>query len=144
VFSLPHDHNTTGKVEHINGVIADVLRSFANERCDDWQALVPLVKLAINYSASPLGSGYTPFYAYSGQHPRRLLTQPSPPDPAGQVGVGEAAAHLMVRVTEEVQALLQECQARRKAEYDAHRRDVQFAVGDKVLLDTKHTQPPSR
>jgi hypothetical protein len=32
VFCSPHHHNTTGKVERINGVIADVLRSFANAR----------------------------------------------------------------------------------------------------------------
>ena len=42
---------------------ADVLRSFAGKRADDWPALVPLVEFAINDSASPLGSAYTPFYA---------------------------------------------------------------------------------
>ncbi len=91
VFGSPHHHNTTGKVEHINGVIADVVRSFANECGVDWPALVPLVEFAINDLASPVGSGYTPFYADRGQHPRRPLTQPSPPDPAGPVGDGEAA-----------------------------------------------------
>ena len=46
----------------------------------------------------------------------------------------------------EVRALLQErhWQDRRKAELDATRRDVQFAVGDEVLLDTEHTPLPSR
>ena len=40
--------------------------------------------------------------------------------------------------------LLQEWQDRRKAELDAHRRDVRrcFAVSDEVLLDTKHTPLP--
>jgi hypothetical protein len=50
----------------------------------------------------------------------------------------------MARVTAEVRALLQERQERRKAELDAHLRDVQFAVGDEVLLDTEHTPLPSR
>ncbi len=53
-------------MERINGVIADVLRSFANERGDDWPALVPLVEFAINDSASPLGSGY---YSSSARSP---------------------------------------------------------------------------
>jgi hypothetical protein len=119
VFGSPLEHNTTGKVERINGVMADVLRSFANERGDDWPAFVPLVEFAINDSALPLGSGYTRWR-------------------------GGAAARLMVRVTEEVRALLQECQARRKAEYDAHRRDVQFAVGEEVLVYTEDTPLPSR
>jgi hypothetical protein len=39
---------------------------------------------------------------------------------------------------------LQVCQARRKAEFDAHRRDVRFAVGDEVLLDKEYTPLPSR
>ena len=59
-------------------------------------------------------------------------------------GAGEAAANLMMRVTAEVRALLQERQDQRKAEHDAHRRNVQFAVGDEVLLDTEHTPLPSR
>ena len=52
----------------------------------------------------------------------------------------------MGRVTEEVLALLQERQDRRKAELDASWRDVQFDVGDdsEVLLDTAHTPLPSR
>ena len=54
IYGSPHHHNTTSKVEHINGVIADVLRSFAGERTDDWPARVPLVEFAINDSVSPL------------------------------------------------------------------------------------------
>ena len=50
----------------------------------------------------------------------------------------------MGRVTAEVRALSQERQDRRKAELDAARRDVKFAVGDEVLLDTEHTPLPSR
>jgi hypothetical protein len=42
-----------------------------------------------NDSASPLGSGYTPFYADRGQHPRRPLVPPAAPDSAGP---GEAVA----------------------------------------------------
>jgi hypothetical protein len=37
-----------------------------------------------------------------------------------------------------------ERQDQRKAELDVHRRDVRFAVGDEVLLDTEHTPLPSR
>ena len=141
IFGSPHHHNTTSKVERVNGVIADVLRSFTGERADDWPDFVPLVEFAINDSASPLGSGYTPFYADRGQHPRRPLVPPAAPDSAGP---GEAVADLMGRVTAEVRALLQERQDRRKEELDAHRRDVRFAVGDEVLLDTEHAPLPSR
>ena len=39
IFGSPHHHNTTSKVERVNGVIADVLHSFAGERADGWPAL---------------------------------------------------------------------------------------------------------
>jgi hypothetical protein len=144
IFGSPHHHNTTSKVERVNGVIANVLRAVASDRCDDWPEFLQLVEFAINDSASPLGSGYTPFYADRGQHPRRPLTPPDAPDPAAPAGSGKATAHLMARVTAEVRALLQERQDLRKAELDAHRRDIQFAAGDEVLLDTEHTPLPSR
>ena len=143
-FGSPHHHNTTSKVEHINGVTADVLRCSAGDRCDDRPDFVPLAEFALNDSASFLGSGYTPFFAVRGHHPRRPLAPPDAPDPALPGDSGEAAAHLMGRITAEVRALLQERQDRRKAELDTHRWDVQFAVGDEVLLDTEHTPLPSR
>ena len=54
IFGSPHRHNTTSKVERVNGVIADILRPFAGERADEWPALVLT---------------HTPFYADRGQHP---------------------------------------------------------------------------
>ena len=74
IYGSPHHHKTASKVKCTNGVIADVLHSLAGERADDWPALMPQVKFAINDSASPLGSGYTPFHADRGQHPRRPRT----------------------------------------------------------------------
>ena len=48
----------------------------------------------------------------------------------------------MGRATAEVRALLQARQGRRKEELDASQRDVRFAVGEEVLLDTEHTLSP--
>ena len=67
-FGSPHHHNTSGKVERVNGVIAAILRSFAVERADDWPALV-LVEFAIDDSASPLGTAMAP-----ATRPSSLLT----------------------------------------------------------------------
>jgi hypothetical protein len=109
IFGSPHRHNTTSKVERVNCVLADseVLRCVSGERAGYWPNFVQLVEFTIIDSASPLGSGYTPFYANRGQHPRRSLVPPPASDPAGS---GEAVADLMGRVTTEVLALLQERQ----------------------------------
>ncbi len=50
---------------------------------------------------------------------------------------------VLVQVTGEVLALLQERQDRRKAKLLAHRRDVHFTVREEVLLHTEHTPLPS-
>ena len=46
-------------------------------------------------------------------------------------------------MTTEARAPLQERRERRKAEVDAHRRGVRFAVGDEALLDSEHTPTPT-
>jgi hypothetical protein len=105
---------------------------------------VPLAEFAINDSVSPQGLGYTSFNADRIQHQRRPLTPTDASDAAAPAGSGEAATQLMARVKAEARALLQERQERSKAELDGHCRDVQFAVGDAMLLDTTHTPLPSR
>jgi hypothetical protein len=145
IFGSLHHHNTTSNVECVNGVITEV--AIAGNSSDNWLELVQLVEFAINDSASTLGSGYTQFYADRGQYPRTGAQAPLPARCARLCclpGSGEVAAHLMARITAQVLALLQEQQDRRKAALDAHRRDVQLAVGDEVLLDTEHTPLPSR
>ena len=76
IFGSPYHHNTNSRTERVNAVIADVLRSFVEGRQDDWPTLIPLVEFAVNDSASPIGHGYTAFYADRGQHPRRPLSTP--------------------------------------------------------------------
>ena len=56
IFGSPHHHNTNSRTERVNGVIADVLRSFVDGRQDDWPSLIPLVEFAINDTAFPPGS----------------------------------------------------------------------------------------
>ena len=73
IFGLQEHHNTTSKVELVNSVIADVLCALVNDWQDNWPELTQLVEFAINNTASPLGTGFTPFFADSCQHPRSPL-----------------------------------------------------------------------
>ena len=130
-FGSPEHHNTTCKVERVNSVIADVLRAFVNDWQDNWPELTPLVEFAINDAASPLGTGFTPFFADRGQHPRRPLAPPTS-GRAPEARGGEAVALLMASVTAETRALLQERQDARKARLDPRQRDVRFALGDQL------------
>ena len=101
------------------------------------------MEFAINDTASPLGTGFTPSCADSGQHQRRPLAPPTS-GPALEARGGKAVALLMARVTSKTRALLQERQDARKARLDPRRRDVRFAPGDQVLLDSECTPPLPR
>ena len=114
-------------------------------------------RTSMRTSASVLGSGHTPFYANSGQHPRRLLARPRQdgPDPAqcpGRVrqtlrggpraswprnsrGAGAAA-----------RAAGQAKGGARFSPAGLRRRAARRGPGDeaRVLLDTGHTPLPSR
>ena len=129
IFGLQEHHNTMSKVKLVNGVIADILRAFVNDRQDNWPELIPLVELAINNTAFPLGTGFTPFFADSGQHQRCPLAPPTS-GTAPEARGGEAVALLMGSVTAETCALLQEWQDAWKAHLDPRRRDVRFAQGN--------------
>ena len=66
--------NTNAKVERANGVLGDVLRSFANPRKDDWDLYLPFAVFAINNSVSTLGRHVTPLFIDGGAHSRLPLT----------------------------------------------------------------------
>ena len=70
VLGSTHHHAATSKVERVNSAITDVVRSFrqrARRRLDGPRA----------------ATGYTPFYADRGQHPRRPRTPPPHPTRRG-------------------------------------------------------------
>jgi hypothetical protein len=80
-FGSPHHHNTTSKSkvrERINGVIAEVLRSFANERVDRARAAHRLGVRHRSSSASPATQLSTPSAASTLATPAasRSLTAP--------------------------------------------------------------------
>ena len=124
-------------------LVKGYLRAFVNDRQDNWQELTQLVEFTINNTASPLSTGFTPFFADCCQHPRCPLAPPTS-GTAQEARGCEAVALLMGSVTTETRALLQERQDARKARLDPRRRDVRFAPGDQVLLDSERTPLPSR
>ena len=72
------------------------------------------MEFAINNTASPLGTGFTPFFADSSQHQSSLLAPPT----SGTVLEGRGGKEvvlLMGSVTAKIRALLQEWQDARKA-----------------------------
>jgi hypothetical protein len=137
---------TDGQTERVNRVIGEYLRSFVNERQDDWDLLLPMAEFALNNSVHS-SSGFTPFYLNSGQHPLNPLTSlgergcrrlsPTGGDqrllPAVDAFVKDIAG-----VVHQAKVHLRAAQDRQKSYADRNRRELTFSVGDKVLLKTKN------
>ena len=56
IFASQHLHSIL-MAERVNGVVANVRRSSASERADDWPTILRLVQFAVHDSASHLGTG---------------------------------------------------------------------------------------
>ena len=123
-----------GQMERANRSIKEMLRAYVGKRQNGWDERLGMVEFAYNNSVHS-SSGYTPFYLCYGRHPV------SPVNLVSQVESRNEAADSFLRQLEEdvAQALqnLRRAQDRQKEYADRRRRDVEFQVGDEVLLSTK-------
>jgi hypothetical protein len=135
--SAAYHPQTDGQTERANRTLEEMLRSRVNFRQSDWDEHLATAELAINNSQQA-STGFTPFYLNSGQEVRLPLDQAiaglrpsSNPEATDRIrrlktDLDRARAHI-------------ETAQKRQAKYaDQRRREVQFAVGDQVLLSTEH------
>ena len=126
---------TDGQTERANRSIEEMLRAFVGNRQNDWDERLGMVEFAYN-NAVHSSSGFTPFYLCYGRHPVSPVTMLS------QVESKNEAADLFLRQLEEdvAQAIsnLKRAQDKQKDYADRRRREVEFQVGDQVLLSTRN------
>jgi hypothetical protein len=142
--STANHPQTDGQAERANGLIEEVLRSYVNIHQNDWDEHLPTVEYAANDSVQA-STGVTAFKAIYGRDlisPLALMAQPPPPE-------GDAVArrrHESIRAFsarmaaqyKDIQASIRAAQERQKKYANEKRRDVEFKVGDQVLLRADH------
>ena len=126
---------TDGQTERANRSIEEMLRAFVGRRQNDWDERLGMIEFAYN-NAVHSSSGFTPFYLCYGRHPV------SPVNLLSQVESKNEAADSFLRQMEEdvAQAIsnLKRAQDKQKSYADKRRRELEFQVGDQVLLATKN------
>ena len=131
---------TDGQTERVNRMLEEYLRHYVSPMQDNWDQFLPMAEFALNDSYHS-SIGMTPFYMTYGYHPRvpDRVGQSSRDNPTGQQYVDNIHA-----ATKRAKQLLAEAQQKMKLYADKKRRDLQFAVGDRVLLSTLnvHLQTP--
>ena len=133
---------TDGNTERVNRVMEDMLRHYVRADQTDWDTWLPMVEFAINNSwHSSINN--TPFFLNYGRHPRSptefvLQAAKRGREPDDHVPAVKDMIQNMHDAIAEAKRCLQAAQQRQKAYADMHRRDVEFKVGDQVLLSTKN------
>ena len=133
------DHpQTDGQTENANKTLLQLLRSYCVANPRTWDELLSMAELAYNNHAQ-VSTGVSPFYATYGRHP----TMPADllaARPATKKSVEDLLRDIHA-TWDHVKTRLGRAQERQRRYADKRRRDVTYAVGDKVLVDTKLFRP---
>ena len=123
------------QTEIMNRYLQDMLRHYTSPRQDDWDVKLYAAEFAVNNSWNSSIQN-TPFFLTYGQHPLTPLTlNTERVVPSATAFVSELATHI-----NDAKTMLKTAQARQKTFYDSRHRDVQFRVGELVLLSTKNVR----
>ena len=128
---------TDGQTERQNRTLEEAVRSYVNYKQDDWDQHLIALELAYNSSVNR-STGFTPHYlnhGYDMQLPLDAAMQPSRQSNNPTAADRIQLIHDSVR---QAKANLQQAQQRQTHYANQHRKDVEFKVGDKVMLSTGH------
>ena len=132
-FSTACHPQSDGQTEVRNRGLEQYLRAFAADRPTKWTAFLPWAELALNCFHNE-SIGTSPFRALYGREPPPLVaSQPS----AGRIRHEPTVAALIeerATLLVELRKNLERSQQRMRTSANQHRREVQFEVGDRVLL----------
>ena len=140
--SSAYHPQSNGQAERANQILQQYLRCFVSYQQDDWVSLLPLAEFTFNNSTN-VSTGFTPFYANSGYHPRfEVLTSPESRVPA----IEERLEQLSIAL-EQLKVNLTKAQSDQERFANKHRkRPPPLQPGDLVWLDARNivTSRPSR
>ena len=137
---------TDGASEKANDMIESCIRAFTNYQQDDWDIMLPDFELGLNASKSD-ASGLSPMYIDTGIEP--FIPTDITYDTAVNKSVGEMLEN-MESVHMRARLMFAQAQEKQALYANKKRSDVEFQVGDFVLLssdfvyDPIHTNRPTR
>ena len=135
---------TDGQTEVYNKMMEQYVRGYINWEQNDWVDLLPLVEWAYNNSCNAM-TGYTPFFAEKGRHPRPwTMAELRSIDGLNVTALDHAEAmndlHAILENT------IKRAQVTQARYYNEHHKPMIYNVGDRVLLNRKNlrSQRPTR
>src|SRR3954462_3008562 len=126
---------TDGQTERANRTLEDMLRAFTNYQQDNWDQLLSTTEFAWN-NAPNASTGMTPFHINQGRDPLNPYTMITK-IPDNIPAASEWLEHLNNTMKQVTDALVL-AKANQETNANKKRRDLQFDIGDQVLLSSSH------
>lgn len=134
-FSTAYHPQTDGQTERANRVLEEMLRHYITPMQGDWVRCLPLLEFACN-NAHNASTNASAFQLYTGLRP--LTPVSTLADKTFKVPAARDFAQSQQGELRRAQQCLRDAQSRMKQREDRKRRDLSFAVGDRVLLNTRN------
>lgn len=132
--STAYHPQSDGQTERANRTLEDMLRAFVHHRHDDWDEHLDTAEFAVNNSVQA-STGFTPFQLVYGTHVPTALSVSLPASSSNNPTADEFLRTRQEALETAKKNLL--AAQKKQAHYaNKHRKQVTFAVGDKVLLST--------
>ena len=134
-FTSAYHPQSDGATEVVNKQISTTLRHYVNKFTNDWSSYLGLVQLSINARVHS-STSLSPYYLNFGRHPTmHQLTE------ASSRTENESTNRILRNIRQAVQVAAKnivKAQDLQKKYADRKRTDIEFAVGEEVLLSTKN------
>jgi hypothetical protein len=147
--STAYHKETDGQTEIMNRYIDQRLRPFVSYYQDNWSELLPLID-RVQMTLPHSSIGMAPYQLKFGLEPRTSWDWNTPKATTPIEKLNQAEALSVATRMHQAWALakenLEKAQARMEASVNQHRRAINWTVGDKVYLSTRHlkNERPSR
>lgn len=130
---------TDGQTERMNRTIEEMLRSYVNDKHDNWDELLPYLELAYNNSRQA-STKNTPYFLNHGTHP---FMPGAALNPTAAAAVDpHTLAHTVATALTAAKQHLENARERQRNYANRSRRDVEYEVGDMVYLSTENLKLP--
>jgi hypothetical protein len=133
--STAYHPQTDGQTERANRTLEDMLRAYVNAEQDNWDQKLTACEIAYN-SSIQASTGYTPYQMNYVRHPLFALEHALQPSNQSNNPSAAERIQLFHQQLEIAKQHLLRAQARQKQYADQHRREMNYQVGDQVLLST--------
>lgn len=140
-FSSAYHPQSDGQTEVTNRSLGNLLRCLSQQHGGSWDTILSHAEYAYNDSVNR-STGLTPFQIVYGDHPRGILELRDVNTIERKSAQAEDFANVMKDIQQQVKDRLQKAADKYKNHADKKRRDLQFKVGDLVMVHLKKERLP--